>query len=201
MPLKVFNLPNRINWFTPGSRACRILCMLLLISVRVRAQEVTAAFTGQVIDPSGGAIVGAKVTATDVERGAVWPTVTNREGVYNLPRVPVGIYDMKVEHPGFQTAIETHVSLELNQTARLDFRLQVGSIEQSTEVTSIAPMLQTQSTELGQVIDARTNTELPLATRNYVQLTLLAPGSINPNPSNVQERSDDLRQRASECQR
>ena len=59
----------------------------------------------------------------------------------------------------------------------------MGSVEQSTQVTDIAPMLQTQSTQLGQVIDARTNTELPLATRNYVQLTLLAPGSINPNPS------------------
>ncbi len=184
MPLKVFNLPNRISWFARAHVLAGFLCMMLLISVRVSAQEVTAAFTGQVTDPSGAAIVGAKVTAKDVERGTVWPTVTNGSGVYSLPRVPAGIYDMKVEHPGFQTAIETHMNLELNQTARRDFQLQVGSVEQSAQVTSVAPMLQTQSTELGQVIDARTNTELPLATRNYVQLTLLAPGSINPNPAN-----------------
>ena len=146
---------------------------------------MTAAFfTGEVLtDPSGAAIAGARVTARDVERGSVWPTVTNGTGVYSLPRVPVGIYDVQVEHPGFQTAIETHISLELNQTARRDFQLLVGSVEQSAQITSVAATLQTQSTQLGQVIDAHTNTELPLATRNYVQLTLLAPGSINPNPA------------------
>jgi hypothetical protein len=157
--------------------------ILFLASPDSRAQEVTAAITGQVTDPSGSAVVGAKVTATDVERGTAWPTVTNTAGVFSLPRVPVGTYDVKVEHAGFQTAFQSHITLQLNQTARLDFHLQVGSINQSVEVTSAAPMLQTQSTELGQVIDARTNAELPLATRNYVQLTLLAPGSINPNPS------------------
>jgi hypothetical protein len=181
--VNVFNRSNRISWFTPVHALAGFLCMMLLLSARANAQEVTAAFTGQVIDPSGAAVVGARVTATDVERGAVWPTLTNGDGVYSLPRVPVGIYDMKVEHSGFQTAIETRISLELNQTARLDFQLMVGRIEQSVQVTSMAPMLQTQSTQTGLVIDARTNGDLPLATRNYVQLTLLAPGSINPNPA------------------
>ncbi len=183
IPLNVFHLRNRSGWFARAYARAVVLCMMPLIPVRAIAQEVTAAFTGEVTDPSGAAIAGARVTATDLERGSIWPTVTNENGVYSLPRVPVGIYDVKVEHPGFQTAIETHVSLELNQTARRDFHLQVGSVEQSTQVTSMAPMLQTESTQLGQVIDARTNTELPLATRNYVQLTLLAPGSINPNPA------------------
>ena len=59
----------------------------------------------------------------------------------------------------------------------------VGSVTETIEVTSAAPLLQTQSTQLGQVIDAATNVDLPLATRNYVQLTLLAPGSIHPNPA------------------
>ena len=147
------------------------------------AQEVTAAFTGQVTDPSSGAVVGAKITATDVDRGAIWSTITNGQGFYTLPRVPVGTYDVQAEHPGFQLAIESGVVLDLNQTARLNFQLVVGSIQQSVQVTSSAPMLQTQSTQLGQVIDSRTSADLPLATRNYVQLTLLAAGSINPNPA------------------
>jgi hypothetical protein len=147
------------------------------------AQQVTAAITGRVTDPTGAAVVDAKVVATDQDRGTEWPTSTNYEGVYNLPRLPIGTYNVRVEHAGFQTATVPSVLLEMNQVARLDIPLQVGSVQQSVEVTSAAPLLQTQSTLVGQVIDERTNVELPLATRNYVQLTLLAPGSIHPNPS------------------
>ena len=170
------------NWSAPAS-ALAICIALLLSSAPSRAQQVTAAFTGKVTDPSGAAVAGAKATATDTERGTEWSTVTNTDGVYNLPRVPVGNYKLKVEHEGFETAVQSDVTVQMNQVARLDFTLHVGSITQSVEVTSATPLLQTQSTQLGQVIDARTNVELPLATRNYVQLTLLAPGSINPNPS------------------
>ena len=75
-----------------------------MASATVWAQEVTASITGKVTDPSGGAVANAKVTATDTERGTVWPAVTNSEGIYTLPRVPVGTYTVKVESPGFQAA-------------------------------------------------------------------------------------------------
>ena len=147
------------------------------------AQQVTAAITGKITDATGASVADAKVTATDVDRGTVWPTATNADGIYNLPRLPIGSYNVKVEKEGFQTAQSSQVVLQLNDNARLDFQLKVGSITQSVEVTSAAPLLQTQATQLGQVIDSRTNVDLPLATRNYVQLTLLAPGSIHPDPS------------------
>src|SRR6202044_2077188 len=86
-------------------------------------------------------------------------------------------------HPGFQMATVSNSLLEMNDVARLAFPLTVGSIQQMVEVTSAADLLQTQSTQLGQEIDSRSAEDLPLATRNYVQLTLLTPGSINPNPS------------------
>jgi hypothetical protein len=163
------------------------VCCLALASFMVpalcRAQQVTASITGRVTDPSGAAVVDARVTATDRDRHTEWPTTTNADGVYSLPRLPIGSYDLKVEHPGFEKATISNVLLEMNQTARLDFPLTVGNVQQSVEVTSAAPMLQTQSTQLGQVIDSKTNVDLPLATRNYVQLTLLAPGSIHPNPA------------------
>lgn len=146
-------------------------------------QQVTAAFTGKITDASGAAIVNAKVTAADVDRGTQWSTTTNSDGAYNIPRVPIGTYNIKVEQQGFQTSTQSHVAVEMNQVARLDFQLQVGSLSQSVEVTSSEELLQTQDTSLGQHIDARTNEDLPLATRNYVQLTLLAPGSIHPDPS------------------
>lgn len=157
--------------------------VLILVPSLSWGQQVTAAITGKVTDPSGAAVVNAKVVATDKDRGTEWPTTTNAEGIYSLPRLPVGTYNLKVESSGFQAATVSNVLLELNQVARIDVPLQIGNVQQTVEVTSAAPLLQTQSTQLGQVIDAKTNVELPLATRNYVQLTLLAPGSINPNPA------------------
>lgn len=148
-----------------------------------RAQQVTAAITGQVLDPTGAPIGGAKVTATDKERGTSYPTETNAEGYYRLPQVVVGVYDIKVENAGFQTATQSNITLQLNQIAKLDFHLQIGNVSQTVEVSSEAPALQTESTQLGQVIDSRTNVTLPLATRNYVQLTLLTAGSVHPSPA------------------
>jgi hypothetical protein len=161
-----------------------VLCAaFLLLPVSGWGQQVTASITGRVIDPTGATIANAKVTATDTERGTPWSTVTNAEGVFSLPRLPVGTYNVRVEHDGFQTATQSNILLELNQVARLDIALKVGSVSETVEVTSASPLLQTESTEVGQVISGRTNAELPLATRNYVQLTLLAPGSIHPDPS------------------
>ena len=153
------------------------------LAVSAWGQQVTAAFTGKVTDPSGAPIAGAKVSAIDADRGTPWTTTTNNDGAFSIPRVPIGTYNIKVEKEGFQSATQSHLTMEMNQVARLDFQLQVGSLSQSVEVTAAEPLLQTQGTELGQTIDARTNEDLPLATRNYVQLTLLAPGSIHPDPS------------------
>ncbi len=160
-----------------------LTAFFLLVPSQSQAQQVTASITGQVTDPSGAPIVGAKITATDIERGVEYPTVTNTEGYYRLPSVAVGSYKMKVESAGFQTSTQSNIVLQMNQVAKLDFRLEVGSVATTVEVSSAPPVLQTEATQLGEVIDSRTNTTLPLATRNYVQLTLLAPGTVHPDPS------------------
>ncbi len=160
-----------------------LFVIILTLALPARAQEVTAAITGVVTDPSAAAVSGAKVTAKDLDRGTVYPTTTNADGFYTLPRIPVGRYEIRVENPGFQAAVKSPVVLQLNQNAKVDFQLQVGNVNQTVEVTSAAPVLQTETTQLGTVIDARTNVALPLATRNYVQLTLLAPGVVTNDPS------------------
>src|SRR5713226_465053 len=147
------------------------------------AQQVTASITGRITDPSGAAVANAKVTATSVERGTQYPITTNADGYYNLSNLPVGTYNLRVENAGFQAATQSNITLQMNQVAKVDVQLQVGNVETTVEVTAAAPVLQTESTLLGQVIDSRTNTTLPLATRNYVQLTLLAAGSVHPDPS------------------
>ena len=146
--------------------SCRVLkCVLLACALAGLAwgQQVSATITGRVTDPSGAAITGAKVTATSVERGVTYPSATNAEGYYNIQNLPVGSYNVKVETTGFQTATQSNVALQMNQVAKMDFQLQVGNVETTVEVTSAAPVLQTEQTLLGQVIDSRTDTTLPLA--------------------------------------
>src|SRR5438477_7723347 len=153
----------------------------VLGSLPLSAKEITAAIVGTVTDPSGAPISGASVTATDTERGIVWTAKTNDAGVYNLPRIPVGNYTLKVSAPGFQTAVHPPFTLVLNQTAPIDVQMKMGKVTETVEVTSTAPVLQTETTQVSNVIDSQTNERLPLATRNYVQLTLLAPGSVSPD--------------------
>ncbi|HWF47370.1 MAG TPA: carboxypeptidase regulatory-like domain-containing protein [Bryobacteraceae bacterium] len=162
--------------------ALALLAMLVVVG-RVQCQEVTASINGVVTDPSGAAIPGVTVTAKDLERGTVFPTTTDSVGRYNLPRLPVGSYQVRSEKAGFQAAVQSPVLLVLNQVANINFQLAVGNVSQAIEVTSGPPILQTQSTQLGTVLDSRTNVSLPLATRNYNQLTLLAPGSVTTDPS------------------
>ncbi len=159
------------------------LAFFFLQSGKIPAQEVTAAINGVVTDPSGAAIAGARVSAKDLDRGSLFPTTTDSSGFYNLPRLPVGRYEVRVESSGFQAARKPEVILQLNQNAKIDFAMQVGDVSQTVEVSSAAPILQTEATQLGTVLDAKTNAQLPLATRNYVQLTLLSPGTITTDPS------------------
>jgi hypothetical protein len=163
---------------------CLLLVVLTLAGTSQFAwsQEVTAAIVGTVTDPSGAPIKGGKVTATDTERGTSYVGETNDSGAYNINRIPVGNYELKVTAAGFQTAVHAAFTLVLNQTARVDVQMKVGQVSETVQVTSEAPILKTESSSVDTIIDSNTNERLPLASRNYVQLTLLAPGSVTPNP-------------------
>src|SRR5215467_6184196 len=162
---------------------CSVAALVAALAPATLAQEITAAITGKVTDPSGAAIAGAQITATDVDRGTVWKTDTNMEGLYNLPRLPVGNYEMRVEATGFQTAVRPRFNLLLNQTARLDFAMTLGQVTQNLEVTAATPLLQTDTTQVGSVMEASSIANLPLQTRNYNQLTLLVPGAVTISPA------------------
>jgi hypothetical protein len=155
----------------------------LCISRPAWSQQTTAAITGTVVDDGGAAINGASVTATDTERGTKYTATTNDSGIFNLSRVPIGNYQVKTEAPGFQSAVQNGLTLVLNQTARIDFKMHVGTVTTTAQVTSEAPQLQSETTQVSTLIDSKTVTDIPLATRNYVELTLLAPGSIHPDAS------------------
>jgi len=169
----------------------RLICLVSLLSVfalllgvtqATYAQEVTATITGTVNDPSGAAVVGATVTATSVERGTSYNAVTDNAGLYRIPQLPVGSYNLKVEKSGFASAAVPPFVLVLNQVARIDVAMKVGEVTQTVEVSSAAPVLKTDTTQVDTIIDAATNDSMPLASRNYVQLTLLSPGAVSTDP-------------------
>jgi hypothetical protein len=120
-----------------------------------------------------------------VDRGTVWNAETNEAGAYNLLRLPIGSYKVKVTSQGFQSVEHAPFTLVLNQTARVDVQVKVGKVSETMEVSGEAPVLQTQSVDVSTIIDANTNVSLPLASRNYLQLTLLAPGVSNVDPDGM----------------
>src|SRR4051794_20063190 len=112
--------------------------LLLYSPVQALAQEASAGITGRVTDPTGAGVVGAAVVARDEQRGTEWPTKTNEEGIFAFPRIPVGTYEVRVEAPGFKTFVQPHLTLELNQRARVDAPLEVGAVSEQISVSADA---------------------------------------------------------------
>lgn len=148
------------------------------------AQEVTASIVGTVTDPSGAALAGVSVVAKDTDRGVEYRTKSNESGAYTLTRIPVGTYVLIISADGFQTSKFPPFPLVLNQTARMDAKLNVGKISETVEVTGAAPVLQTENTQVNTLLDSNSVENLALVSRNYVELTLLTPGSVSPDPTN-----------------
>src|SRR5207247_7029121 len=146
------------------------------------AQNVTASITGTVTDSSGAAIPSVKVVATNAGTALTHTTQTNGAGVYNLPFLPVGNYNIAAENAGFKRAALGPFTLEVNQIARVDFKMEVGEVTQTVEVSSAAPILQTESTATGDAINSAKLTSVPLNGRNFVTFTLMIPGAISTSP-------------------
>ncbi len=159
-------------------------CIWTLLAVLpvAYAQDATGAITGTVVDPNGSSVQGAIVVAKDVERGTTLKTESNDAGAFNFAGVPVGTYEVRAEAKGFRPAMQKAFTLVLNQTARLNFQLKIGGVTETVEVAADTPILQTDTSFVGSVVDAPTIHALPLSTHNTNQLTLVASaGVITPN--------------------
>ena len=146
------------------------------------AQTGAASITGLVTDQSGAAVPGVTVTATNQATNVDYTAVTNATGNYDILSVPVGRYVVKAALTGFKTTATRPITLEAKQIARLDLKMEVGALEDTVEVTAQAPVLQTETATVGEVLSANTVQSLPLNGRNANQLALLLPGAITPNP-------------------
>ena len=169
----------------------RVLVVLFALAAMIptvlQAQQgTTGGITGTITDPSGAVVPNAQVKATDVARDTVYPTQSNSAGLYIFSRLPVGQYTVTAQAQGFSVSVKPAFELELDQIARVDIQLSVGSATQSITVSSAPPLLQQDTMEVGYVIGSNLNVNLPLATRNYAELTLLTPGATTVDPSSFE---------------
>src|SRR5215475_6504526 len=163
-------------------RAFLTILVLVSFSVALRAQVDTGAITGNVTDPSGAVVTGAKITLSNEGTGASLTTVTGADGAYKFSPVRVGGYKLQVTAPGFQTTTQTGVRVDIGSNVGLNLSLKPGSETQTIEVTAATPVLQTQDASVGQVVDQRAINDLPLNGRNFTFLAQLVQGVNTPQP-------------------
>src|SRR6266699_3761138 len=151
-----------------------LLCILVL-SVSPALAQADGSISGVIRDASGAVIPGAMVTVTNPATNQVRSAISNEAGVYNFPVLQPGKYDIKVELPGFRTITQNGVELQVQQSARLDFLLQVGELTETIEVAGTAGLLATENATVGTIIDNKSIVDLPLNGRNFLQLVSLSP--------------------------
>jgi hypothetical protein len=150
---------------------------LVLACQSASAQGITGSITGTVLDSSGAVVGGATVTALHVETNEARIVQSSDAGTYTVTQLPPGHYDVKVEKPGFKLYEQKGITLTIDQVAEIDARLQVGSQQESVEVTSTGPVIQTEDSSVGELIDGQSIQNTPLNGRLSVMgLIALAPG-------------------------
>ena len=140
------------------------------------AQTATGELSGNVTDASGAVVANAKVTAANAETGISRDVATDQSGNYVITLLQPGMYNLSVEAPGFRKTVQNNIELRVNQRAEVNLQLQLGQVSDTVEVQATTPLLESQSSSLGTVIDTQLSEELPLNGRNFVQLATLAPG-------------------------
>ncbi|HUQ95301.1 MAG TPA: carboxypeptidase-like regulatory domain-containing protein [Bryobacteraceae bacterium] len=140
------------------------------------AQFDTGTVLGTVRDKTGGAISGAKVTLNNTGTGIQAVKTTDGEGNFEFSGVKVGRYKVIAEQPGFWTAFTNEVPVNVNTRQRVHLELAVGQVSETVEVTGAANILETDSSQRGQVVSAMQAVALPLNGRNYSSLVLLTTG-------------------------
>jgi hypothetical protein len=155
----------------------------LLVGGRLFA-SVTASISGTVKDTSGASIAGATVTATNAGTGIAQVRTTNSQGFYSFQLLPLGTYLLTVEQTGFKEYLQTDLVLDVNSALTVDPTLQVGQVSEKVEVAANALHVDTVSSQMGEVIEGKEMTDVPLVTRSYTDLLALQPGVVS-SPSGM----------------
>jgi Carboxypeptidase regulatory-like domain len=160
------------------------LCLLVLLAVPAFAQE-SGSVLGVVKDASGGVVPNAKLTITNTATAESRSATTGADGAYRFAGLRPGTYTLKIEAQGFQTQTLTDLILNVAADLVTNATLQVGAATQEVTVTGEAPVINTTTSSLGNLVNDQTISELPLNGRNYTDLTLLAPGVVQTTHSGL----------------
>lgn len=155
------------------------ILLLLVLGVCVlptAAQIDRGAIVGRIVDSSGGVVPKATVTVTNQSTGVAVTTEVDQAGEYQILALIPGTYSVKVNADGFQTALRENLEVHVQDRLSVDFLLKVGSVNQEVVVTGGEPLLETQSADVGNVVNEQQVNDLPLNGRRYADLALLEPG-------------------------
>lgn len=141
-------------------------------------QTIRGTITGTVTDSTGGPMSGVTVTVTSSERGLTNSAVSNQQGQYTFPLLPPGSYQVTVEQSGFKKYVRGGIVVQIAQTSRLDIPLQVGEMTEEVQVVGEAPLVRSNTAELGQVIEMKQIQALPLNGRFFQHLITMTPGAM-----------------------
>jgi hypothetical protein len=168
------------------SRSTLLLALLLTFTAAAPlfAQVESGKVLGEVLDSSGAAIKGAEVTVTNVDTGVTHKVATGSSGEYVVTELQPGNYTVSVEQAGFKKAVQPAFKLDINQVVRVDVALVPGMVSEHIEVSAVEPLMESQTSSTGQVIEETQVHQLPLNGRNFLQLAYLSPG-VNQGPAGI----------------
>jgi hypothetical protein len=155
-----------------------LLVLCLLMTAAVALASTTGSITGIVTDASGAVVPNATVTATNEDTGVASVVKTDSAGFYNFPNLVVGNYDLSVEQKGFKSYVKTAIRIDANTVFRVDVKLELGEISEKVTVESDAVQVETQSTQMGEVINSQKIEAVPLNGRSFIDLLSLQPGVV-----------------------
>jgi hypothetical protein len=157
-----------------------VLALLCLLNAPAHTQAVSiASVTGRVTDASGAFVPGAHIKITAVDTGISHEVVSDSAGSYSIPSLPIGAYQVQVTADGFQTYVQTGVTLQVNDAAQINIAMRVGQVSEKVEVVADATMVQTQQNEVSQIMDQQRIVELPLNGRDPTQLITISGAAVN----------------------
>ena len=146
------------------------------------AQVESGTINGTVVDSSGAVVSGAHVTITSTATAKVRTTVTNTSGEYSIPFLAPGTYDVAISKEGFANTVQRGLILQVDQILGVKFTLKLGSVQESVDVTGQAPVLQTETATLGNIVNDQQLQTLPLNGRNFMDLASLTAGTTPAEP-------------------
>src|ERR1017187_2366916 len=160
---------------------CLVVFAVLALTFSAFAQVQNGQFSGTVLDPTGAAVAGAKITVTNPAIGVTVSTTTNSSGNYTLKELPAGSYKLTAEASGFKTYSDNSVVLNAGVIAHVDFKLQIGKASEVIEVTGEAAAVNTEDSKLATTVSSTQINNLPLNGRNVFDLMQMSAGAVNVN--------------------